>query len=421
MTVRNLLAATMANVLFMAATATAQQAGSPPPPAVTVVTLKAEDVTLTSVLPGRVQAAAEAEVRPQVNGIITERLFDEGSAVESGDVLFRIDPRNYEAAVAQAEAALAQANAQAEAARREADRVGQLRDRRVASEQTEDTAIASRDAADAAVKVAEAQLQNAQIDLDRTTITAQLDGVIGFAGASQGALVTAGQATPLAVIRQIDPVHIDVTQSAAEVIRWRRAVASGQEKALATEPTVTLKLADGSTYEYRGTLTAAEPYVNETTGVVTLRMLFPNPEKVLLPGMYVQAEIPQAVIHDAILAPQQGVSRDQRGRPIALIVNAENVVEQRDLTILQDDGNRWIVSEGLADGDRLIIEGVQRIGVGMPVTPEEQQAAPAPAEATDNGSAAAAAQPDAPTDGDAPAQAGADTETQPAGDAETAQ
>ncbi|WP_374303826.1 efflux RND transporter periplasmic adaptor subunit, partial [Paracoccus sp. (in: a-proteobacteria)] len=182
--------------------------GEMPPPAVTVVTLKAEDVTLTASLPGRVVASAESELRPQVGGLIVERLFDEGSLVAEGDPLYRIDPRTYEAAVAQAQAALAQAQAQADAARREAERVVTLRDRRVASEQTQDSAIAERDAAEAAVKAAEAQVLAAQIDLDRTTITAPIDGVIGLAQVSPGALVTAGQETPLAVIRRIDPIRV---------------------------------------------------------------------------------------------------------------------------------------------------------------------------------------------------------------------
>ncbi|MFV0291828.1 MAG: efflux RND transporter periplasmic adaptor subunit [Paracoccus sp. (in: a-proteobacteria)] len=360
-----------------------------PPPAVTVVTLQTEDIILTSTLPGRVVASAEAELRPQVNGIIIERLFDEGSTVSTGDPLYRIDSLSYEAAVAQAEAALAQAEAQSAAALREADRVAALRDRSVASQQTEDSAIAARDAADAAVKAAQAALDAARIDLARTTITAPLDGVIGLAQASQGALVTASQATPLAVIRQIDPVRVDVTQSAAEIIRWQR-------QSEQTPPpdkingAVTLHLADGTTYDQTGSLTGAEPHVDETTGVVTLRMEVGNPDHLLLPGMYVLAEIPQAELKGAILAPQEGVTRDRRGRPVAYVVNAENVVEERPLDILQDHGNKWVVREGLSAGDRIIVAGHQRIAVGTPATPEEQQDTP-PAGTGET----AAAQPDA--------------------------
>lgn len=353
----------------------AQQPGAEmPPPAVTVVTLEAQDVTLTASLPGRVVASAEAELRPQVSGLIVERLFEEGSPVSQGDALYRIDPRSYEAAVAQARAALTQAQAQADAARREAERVVELRDRRVASEQTQDSAIAARDAAEAAVQAAEAQLMTAQIDLDRTTVTAPIDGIIGLAQASPGALVTAGQQAPLAVIRRIDPVRVDVTQSAAEIIRWQRM---GADTALpeGTDRTVSLRLADGSTYEHTGSLTGAEPRVDETTGVVTLRMEFANPDGLLLPGMFVLADIPQAQLKDVVLAPQEGVSRDRRGRPVALVVNAENIVEERPLEIAQDRGNQWIVTEGLEEGDRVIVAGVQRAAPGATVAPEERGAA----------------------------------------------
>lgn len=350
-----------------------QGGGAPPPPAVTVVTLQEQDVTLTVTLPGRVLASAEAELRPQVNGIIVERLFDEGSFVKEGDPLYKIDPRVYEAVVAQAEAALAQANAQVAAARREADRVAELRERRVASEQTEDTAIAARDAAIAAVKVAEAQLLTAQIDLDRTTITAPLDGVIGLEQTTRGALVTASQPTPLAVIRRIDPVRVDVTQSAADIIRWQRF---GARRGLpeTIDRTVKLHLADGSVYEHTGQLTAAETHVDETTGVVTLRMDFDNPEALLLPGMYVLAEIPQGLLSGVVLTPQEGVSRDRRGRPVAMVVNDQNIVEERQLDIVQEQGNSWIVRSGLAAGDRVIVSGLQKVAVGAPAQPEERAA-----------------------------------------------
>ncbi|WJS85444.1 efflux RND transporter periplasmic adaptor subunit [Paracoccus sp. TOH] len=404
--------------------AMAQDPSQMPPPAVTVVTVHARDVPLTTTLPGRVTASAEAEVRPQVNGIVTERLFDEGSHVKVGDPLFRIDATTYQAAVAQAEAAVAQARAQAENARREAERVGALRDRRVASESTTDNAIAARDAAEAAVKVAEAQLLTTKIELERTTIRAELDGEIGLAQTSQGALVTASQQTPLAVIRKLDPVHVDVTQSAAEVIRFRRTVAAQNEGAGHAEQKVTLRLADGTEFDQEGTLTAAEPYVNETTGVVTLRLAFANPDRILLPGMYVQAVVQQATARNVVLAPQEGVTRDRRGQPIALVVNAENVVEQRQLTVLQDMGNQWIVSEGLADGDRIVVEGLQKIGAGMTVAPEERKApAPEDAQAAGGEQPAAGAEAEVAPDGDrGAAEAKARTEAEPpaeAGEAET--
>ncbi|MFD1880518.1 efflux RND transporter periplasmic adaptor subunit [Paracoccus pacificus] len=420
-----------------------QPGGEAPPPAVTVVTLKSQDVTLTATLPGRVTAAAEAEVRPQVNGIVIERLFDEGREVKEGDPLFRIDPTTYEAAIALAEANVAQAQAQADAARREATRVAELRDRRVASEQTQETAVAARDAADAALKMAEAQLQSARIELDRTTIRAPLTGQIGLAQVSQGALVTASQATPLAVIRRLDPVQVDVTQSAAEVLQWRRNHGPGGADQGDIDRTVRLRLADGSEFSQTGTLTAAEAFVNETTGVVVLRLSFDNPDKLLLPGMYVQAVVPQETVKNVVLAPQEGVTRDRRGEPTALVVTPENVVESRTLTVLQDLGNKWVVSAGLKDGDRIIVEGVQRIAPGMKVTPEELAAAPAEgsggaegaspaAEGAEPAAADGAGQPpsdaapggqpgaDAAADAKPAAAAPADTPDTPAGDAPAA-
>ena len=386
------------SMLALVQTAQAQDAPppAPPPPAVTVVTLKPQDVTLSAMLPGRVIPSAEAELRPQVSGIITERMFEEGRAVEENQPLYRIDPRSYEAAVAQAEAALAQATATADAARREAQRINTLRNRNVVSEQNQDTAVATRDAAEAAVKAAEAALDGAKIDLDRTTITAPLDGVIGLALVSQGQLVTASQASPLAVIRRIDPVQVDVTQSAAEIIRWQRQGGAASLPAGADE-TVRLHLADGTTYDHTGALTAAEPHVDETTGVVTLRMEFANPENLLLPGMYVLAEIPQAKLSDAILAPQEGVTRDRRGRPVAYVVGSDDVVQERPLEIIQDRGNTWVIRKGLEAGDRLVVAGFQFIQPGMTVTPEEREAAPADA------SGGSGATPPAADDAPAPA------------------
>ncbi|NDR58854.1 efflux RND transporter periplasmic adaptor subunit [Aliiruegeria sabulilitoris] len=349
----------------------AQQGGERPPMPVTVVTLEASDVTLTSTLPGRVTASGVAEVRPQVSGIVTERLFEEGKPVERGAALYRIDPASYEAAMAAAEASLAQAEAQFRAADREKTRQEELRQRNVTSQQVLDDAIAALDVAAAAVKVAEAQVLAATIDLDRTTISAPISGTVGLSQTTQGALVTAGQASALTVIRKLDPLYVDVTQSAAEILHWRRA---GQRLAEDASVRVSLRLADGGLYEHQGILAAAEPHVNEQTGVIVLRLEFPNPELFLLPGMYVQVELPQAVIENVILAPQEGVSRDRRGRPVAMVVNADNQVESRQLTVQRDLGNQWVVTEGLAPGDRIIVAGLQKVSPGMTVLPEERDA-----------------------------------------------
>ena len=247
------------------------------------------------------------------------------------------------------------------------------------SAQAVDDAVSKRETAAAALQVAKAQLLAAEINLDRTAIKAQLTGSIGRTLTTQGALVTAGQAEPLSVIRQLDPVYVDVTQSAAELIRWRRNGARQEGNT-----TVRLTLADRQAYEHTGELTAAEPHVDEQTGVVLLRLQFPNPDELLLPGMYVQVELPQGVVEDIILAPQGAVSRDRRGNPVAMIVNAENKVEQRELTVLGDRGADWIVSGGLEEGDRLIVEGFQKIGVGASVQPEENAAEETQMEETQN-------------------------------------
>lgn len=350
------------------------QGGDRPPMPVTVVTLETSDVVLTSTLPGRVAASGLAEVRPQVSGIVTERLFDEGGPVEKGDPLYIIDAASYAAAKAAAEAGLAQAEAQVRAAQREAVRQQELLDRKVTSQQTLDNAIAARDVAEAAVKVAEAQVLATKIDLERTTIRAPISGTVGLSQTTQGALVTAGQTSALTVIRKLDPVYVDVTQSAAEMLQWRR---SGQQVAKNENATVALRLADGIEYEHKGILAAAEPHVNEQTGVILLRLEFPNPDEFLLPGMYVQVVMPQGVVEDAILAPQEGVTRDRRGRPVAMVVNAENQVESRELTVERDQGNQWVVTEGLSPGDRIIVAGLQKVSPGMTVAPEERGAAEA--------------------------------------------
>ncbi|MDT8346079.1 MAG: efflux RND transporter periplasmic adaptor subunit [Thermohalobaculum sp.] len=360
-------------LLFLAALlpawpAVAQAPGGPP--TVTVVTLDEQDVTLTSLLPGRVVASAIAEVRPQVNGIITERLFEEGATVALGDPLYRIDPASYAAEAASARAEIAQARARLRAAERDFARVEALRGRGVVSEQAYDTALAERDTAEAALQVAEARYRTAEINVERTMIRAPLSGVVGRSLTTQGALVTSGQAAPLAVIRALDPVFVDVTQSAAEMLDWRRGVAF--ERLADAELTVTLTLADGAQYDHTGLLTAAEPHVDQATGVVTLRMEFPNPQALLLPGMYVQVELPQGVARGVVLAPQEGISRDRRGRPVALVVNREDTVEERPLSILRARGSNWVVDDGLAAGDRLIVEGLQKVRAGQQVRAEER-------------------------------------------------
>ncbi|WP_226550234.1 efflux RND transporter periplasmic adaptor subunit [Celeribacter naphthalenivorans] len=367
---RALPALALTQALALAAPALAQDA--PPPSPVTVVTLEAKDVTLSAPLPGRVAASSEAEVRPQVSGIIQSRLFREGSTVSEGDPLYQIDAATYEAQKAVAEASLAQAKAALKSAEIEYNRQEELRTRNVVAQQNLDSAIAARDSAAAAVKVAEANLLSAEIDLDRTQIRAPISGATGFSEITQGALVTAGQANALTTIRALDPIYVDVTQAAADILRWRRSGNGAHPESL--DQSVSLTLSDGITYDYSGELSAAEPYVNEDTGTTVLRLSFPNPDHFLLPGMYVQVEMPQGVVPNAVLVPQEAVSRDRRGRPMALVVNAENVVEQRILDVESDQGANWVVTGGVSAGDRVIVTGLQKAAPGATVAPQEQSA-----------------------------------------------
>ncbi|ETX27930.1 efflux RND transporter periplasmic adaptor subunit [Roseivivax isoporae] len=386
------------------------QGGEAPPPAVEVVEVAPETVTLTATLPGRVAALDEAEVRPQVAGIIVERLFREGGRVEAGDVLYRIDPATYEASLAEARASVAQAEAQLNAAVKEAERLQALQSRNIASQQALEDAVAARDSAEAALQLAEARRAQAEIELDRTNVTARLSGEIGFSMTSPGALVTTGQAEPLATIRNIDRVYVDVTQSAAEMLRWRRGQAMSDLGGDADAREVRLRLADGAYYEETGTLTAAEPYVDPQTGVVVLRMSFDNPEKLLLPGMYVQVEMPTATEDGVFLVPQEGVVRDRRGNPQAMVVTAGDTVEARPLEILQNQGSHWVVTDGLSDGDRVVVAGFQRISPGATVTPQLRGAE---AGGPDGGAPEAAAADDG-------GNTGGDGDDQPAGSAAAA-
>lgn len=341
------------------------------PVPVEVVVLQAQNITLFSKLPGRVVAHGVAEVRPQVSGIIVERQFKEGGIVEKGDAMYRIDDAIYDAQVQQSTANVAQAEAQLTAAEKEEQRVATLLTRNVASQQAVDDAIAARDSARAALLVAKAQLQAAKIDLEHTLVRAPLTGRVGRALATQGALVTAQQAEPLAIIRQIDKVYVDVAVSTRDVLRFNRAMTRQPEAVDAFDPTVTITLADGSTFEHTGTVLAAEPQVDPQTGVSVLRIEFQNPDQLLLPGMYVTAHLPVEVAQDAVLAPQAGVGRNRRGQPTAMVVDDNNVVAERVLTVRGTQGDAWIVSEGLKAGDKLIVAGLQKIAPGVTVQPEE--------------------------------------------------
>jgi len=323
-------------------------------PQVGVVTLEAKPFALTSEVPGRTSAYRIAEVRPQVNGIIQKRLFTEGSEVKAGQQLYQIDPATYEATFKSAQATQLSAKSLA-------DRYKLLVADKAVSQQAYDEARAASLQADAA-------LEQARIDLRYTRVMAPISGRIGRSAVTEGALVSNGQASAMATIQQLDPIYVDVTQSSKELLRLRRDLAEGRlQKASDSAAKVALKLEDGSRYAHEGTLEFSEVAVDESTGSVTLRAVFPNPDHLLLPGMFVHAELLSGVKENAILAPQQGVTRNQRGEPTAMVVNAENKVEQRVLKADRTAGNAWLVEDGLKDGDRLITEGLQFVQPGAEV------------------------------------------------------
>lgn len=327
-------------------------------PQVGVVTLQPQSFTLTSELPGRTSAFRVAEVRPQVNGIILKRLFKEGSDVKAGQQLYQIDPAVYEAALTNAQATL-------QATRSLAGRYKQLIDEQAVSKQEYDDANAKR-------LQAEAALKTAQIDLRYTKVMAPISGRIGRSNVTEGALVSNGQTNAMATIQQLDPIYVDVTQSSAELLKLRRDLASGNlQKVGENAAKVQLILEDGSTFAKEGRLEFSEVSVDETTGSVTLRAVFPNPEHTLLPGMFVHARLQAGVNANAILAPQQGVTRDLKGAPTALVVNQENKVELRQLKANRTLGSDWLIEEGLNPGDRLITEGLQYVRPGVEVKVSE--------------------------------------------------
>jgi|TARA_R110002074_G_scaffold386111_2_gene567727 membrane fusion protein (multidrug efflux system) len=367
--------------LWLSGCGTPEPSAAPPPPEVGVVTLHNETAVLSSELPGRVVAAETSEVRPQVNGIIRHRLFEEGSIVEAGQLLYEIEDAPYRAALRSAQAALTRAEASINATRLQAERYQELASLKAASRQDADNAQAAADQASAEVEVQQAAIHAAKVDLGFTRIRAPISGRIGRSLVTPGALVQAGQAQPLATIQRTDVVHVDVMQSAAETLDLREAMLAGDLIHDSDSVPVELLLPNGNVYPIEGQLQFSEISVNPTTGAVTLRASFANPDDMLLPGMYVRARLSDGVRQQAILAPQQGITRDVRGRAVALIVDAEGKVEQRFVTAERAIGNRWMVTEGLHPGDQLIVEGRHRASSGALVTskpwaPSSQPASP---------------------------------------------
>ena len=366
--------------------------GHPPagPPEVAVVDVRQERAVLTTELPGRTTAYLVAEVRPQVGGIVQERLFTEGQDVKAGDVLYKINPATYQAAIASAKAALARAEANIAPLRFKAERYRELIAIKAVSRQDYDEAVAAVKQAEAEIEVQKAALENARINLAYTSITAPISGRIGKSNLTVGALATANQGNALSTIQQLDPIYVDLIQSCTEMLRLKRCIDAGLIKLRGgtSQTRVRLLLEDGTPYPQTGVVKFSDVTVDQGTGSVTLRTVFPNSHHVLLPGMYVRAILEEGVNDKAILVPQQGVTRDQKGNAVAMIVDASGKVIQRDLLIDRAVGDRWLVSEGLAPGDRVIVEGLQKIAPGatvkaVPFTakpgPPGAAAAPAPA------------------------------------------
>nr|WP_328797812.1 efflux RND transporter periplasmic adaptor subunit [Marinobacter mangrovi] len=348
----------------------AQAQSQRPPAEVGFVTVHAQPFTVVNELPGRTSPYQVAEVRPQVTGILEKRLFEEGQTVKAGQALYKIDDKLYKASLASAEADLASAKANLQSAQLTANRYEHLIKTGAVSQQELDDARATLNANKAAVAAAQASVQTARINLDYTTIEAPISGRIGRSNVTAGALVTANQSNALTVIRQLDPIYVDLTQSYSDLQALRSAMASGKLETVGKgKATVSLVHQNGATYPHDGTLQFSEYAVDENTGSVTLRALFPNPDGELLPGMFVRARLPQAESQNAILVPQKGVSRQANGKASAMVVSQDNTVEKRSVVTEKAVGNRWLISSGLKDGDRLIVEGLQKIGEGAPVKP----------------------------------------------------
>lgn len=352
-------------------------------PDVGVVVIEPRTAMLETELPGRTSPYAVSDVRPQINGILQSRLFKEGSKVKAGQPLYQIDPLPYQAAYNSAKAQLANARAALTTTKLKADRYRALRKDNAISEQDYDDAEAAYEQAQATVQQQAANTEAARINLGYTRITAPISGTIGRSLLTQGALVAANQTNALATIQTLDPIYVDINQSSSELVALKRAMADGQVSSNASATArATLTLDDGSPYRRDGVFEFSEVTVDPNTGAVTLRARFPNPDGVLLPGMYVRAKIIEGISQKALLAPQRGVSRDEKGRPTALVVDAKGIARLRLLKISRTVGDDWLVTDGLKAGDKLIVEGLQNVRADMAVhavpAGSSSEAGPAP-------------------------------------------
>ena len=358
------------------------QAPPPPPPSqVGVVTVQMQPVTLTTELPGRTSPYESSEVRPQVDGIILKRLFREGEYVHAGQTLYQIDPAPYAAAVANARAALARAQASIASTAALARRYGELVKINAISRQDYENATATANQANADVGAQRAALRSAEINLRRTRISAPISGRIGASTFTVGALVTAAQTQPLTTIQRLDPIYVDINQSSVDLLKLRKQILAGQLSRGGAATRVGLTLEDGSEYAHQGTFQFADVTVAPDTGTVTVRAIFPNPEGLLLPGMYVRAHLTEGTQAQGILVPQQAVSRDEKGNPQAFVVGAGDKLEVRQLTTSRAIGNKWLVTSGLKPGDRLVMDGTMMLQPGVPVKPVAWTPPPTPSKA----------------------------------------
>lgn len=352
----------------------AEKSATPPvqPQAqVRVVVLHPQAVAITAELPGRVAANLVSEVRPQVNGIIQSRLFQEGGDVKAGDVLYQIDPAPYQAALDSAIATQQKTEAAVTNAQIRASRYQELYQRNAGSRQDMDDANATLAQARADVAGAKASVETARINLAYTKVTASIDGRIDKSALTPGALVTANQATALTTIRKLDPINVDVTQSSTNLLRFRDDIASGRLRFTGPSVAVKLKLDTGQDYNQPGKLEFAEANIDETTGTFRVRAEFPNPDKLLLPGMFVRAVIQEGIAENSFLLPQRGVGRNTKGEATGKFVGPDGKVEERVLTTRRSIGNNWLVDKGIKDGEQLIVEGGQLVRSGQTVTAEE--------------------------------------------------
>jgi len=352
--------------LLLAGCDRGQQSPPPPVPEVATVTVQPQKVMLTTELPGRTSAFRVAEIRPQVSGLLQKRLFKEGSYVKTGQVLYQIDPAPFHAVLDNALAALAGAEANLPAIRLRAERYGELLPDKAVSQQNYDDAASAQKQVEAEIASWKAQVKSARINMEYTRITAPISGRIGRSNVTEGAIVTAYQPISLATIQQLDPMYVDVPQSTTELLHLKRRLKEGRlHHDGINQAKVKLILEDSNAYPQKGTLQFTDVTVDPTTGSVILRMVFPNPQKFLLPRMFVRAIVQEGVNEQAILVPQQGVCRDRKGNPFTLIVDAEGKVAQRKLTLDRAISDKWLVSAGLTPGDRVIVEGLQFVRPGM--------------------------------------------------------